>query len=126
MPETKKRGRPAATLDEKQIAEVEALAGYLTRMQLADHLGICYNTYTAIEERQPEVADAYKRGLSRQIVDVSKNLLMHGKDGDTKALIFYLKAKAGWSESINVNAEVNSNVSLNIGGQSIDPEKLGW
>jgi hypothetical protein len=122
----KRTGRPPVTFSESQIHEVEALAGYLTHQQIADHFGISYNTFTAVMDRQPEVAIAYRRGSARLIEKASKTFVMQGLDGDSRALQFFLKAKAGWTDTINVNSEVNSNVSLNIGGVDIDPEKLGW
>jgi transposase len=56
------------TLDERQVAQVEALAGLLTQEQLADYFGVHRHTMDHIMERQPE-----------------------------GAIIFYLKTQGRWS-----------------------------
>ena len=42
--------------DEKQMAQVEALASVLTLEQMSDYFGIARNTFRAVCERQPELA----------------------------------------------------------------------
>jgi hypothetical protein len=51
-----------------------------------------------IEERQPEVSDAYKKGAVKQIADMGNNLVKLAKEGNVAANIFYLKTKGGWQE----------------------------
>ncbi|MDP8184396.1 hypothetical protein [Phocoenobacter skyensis] len=91
--------RPKKKLDEKQIAQVEALASVLTLEQIADYFGIARNTFTAICERQPEVFEHYKKGKNKAIASVAHNLIRQAQDGNTTAAIFYLKTQAGWKES---------------------------
>ena len=43
-------GRPPKTLDDKQIAQVEALASVLNKSQLTDYFGITGKTFRAEEE----------------------------------------------------------------------------
>ena len=45
-----KGGRPPKKLDDKQIAQVEALASVLTKARLADYFGITGKTFRAEEE----------------------------------------------------------------------------
>ena len=47
-----KGGRPPKTLDDKQIAQVEALASVLTKARLADYFGMTEKTLRAIEQKQ--------------------------------------------------------------------------
>ena len=68
-------GRPAVEFDDKDIAQVEALASVMTKGQIADYFGIEENTLRAVERRQPEVFEAYKKGKARAILKVSQNLL---------------------------------------------------
>lgn len=91
--------RPQKTLDDKQIAQVEALASVLTLEQIADYFGISRPTFNAICERQPEVFLHYKKGKSKAIANVAKNLIQQAQDGNTTAIIFYLKTQAGWKET---------------------------
>ena len=92
-------GRPPVVFDSDQIAQVRALASVLTKSQMADYFGISENTLRAVEDRQPEVSEAYKKGRSEAIFDISQNLMSQARDGNTTAAIFFLKTKAGWRET---------------------------
>lgn len=91
-------GRPPVVFTDEQIAQVEALAAVLSKSQMADYFGLSETTLRAIEDRQPEVSDAYKRGKSRAIAGVASNLLSQARNGNTSAAMFYLKTQAGWRE----------------------------
>ena len=91
--------RPQKKLDEKQIAQVEALAAFLTLEQIADYFGVTRPTFDAIGQRQPEVFLQYKKGKSKAIANISQNLIKQAQDGNTTAAIFYLKTQAGWKET---------------------------
>lgn len=67
--------RPQKKLDEKQIAQVEALAAYLSTEQIADYFKIARNTFAAICERQPEVFEQYKKGRAKAIGNIAKSLI---------------------------------------------------
>ena len=95
--------RPQKRLDEKQIAQVEALAAFLTLEQIADYFGVTRPTFDAICERQPEVFLQYKKGKSKAIANISQNLIKQAQDGNTTAAIFYLKTQAGWKETQQVD-----------------------
>ena len=92
-------GRPPVVFDEAQTAQVEALAAVLSKGQMADYFGISETTLRQIEERQPEVFEAYKRGKAKAIGNVAKNLIQQAQTGNIAAAIFYLKTQAGWKES---------------------------
>ena len=91
--------RPQKKLDDKQIAQVEALAAYLTLEQISDYFGITRPTFDAICERQPEVFLHYKKGKSKAVASIASNLIKQAQDGNTTAAIFYLKTQAGWKET---------------------------
>ena len=57
-------GRPMIEFTDEEITQLEALAAVLTKGQIADYFGISETTLRAIEERQPEVSDAYKKDFS--------------------------------------------------------------
>lgn len=105
--------RPKITLDDKQVAQVEALASVLTLEQIADYFGVARNTFTAICERQPDVLEHYKKGKAKAIANVAQNLIKQAQDGNTTAIIFFLKTQAGWREtnSIDINANVKAEMS---------------
>lgn len=91
-------GRPIVEFDASQVAQVEALAAVLNKKQIADYFCICENTLRAVEERQPEVFEAYQKGRSKAIAGVGSNLIQQAKRGNVAAAIFYLKTQAGWKE----------------------------
>lgn len=99
--------RPQKKLDEKQIAQVEALAAFLTLEQIADYFGVTRPTFDAICQRQPEVFLQYKKGKSKAIANISQNLIKQAQDGNTTAAIFYLKTQAGWKETQQIDHTTN-------------------
>ena len=101
--------RPQKKLDEKQIAQVEALAAFLTLEQIADYFGVTRPTFDAICQRQPEVFLQYKKGKSKAIANISQNLIKQAQDGNTTAAIFYLKTQAGWKETQQIDHTTNGN-----------------
>lgn len=92
-------GRPFKTLTPAQIAEVETLAAVLTVGQMADYFGIGRTTFFAIMEREPQVAERYKKGKARAIGAIAQSLISKARGGDTTSMIFYLKTQAGWRET---------------------------
>jgi len=91
-------GRPTKVFDDEDTIMVERLSAVLTKSQLADYFGISETTFRAIEERQPEVSDAYKKGKGKAIASVAGNLVNQAQNGNVTAAIFYLKTQAGWKE----------------------------
>ena len=89
-------GRPEVVFTQEQTIELKALASVLTKGQLADYFSISETTLRAIEARQPEVSDAYKKGKVNQIAGMGLNLVKLAKAGNVAANIFYLKTQAGW------------------------------
>jgi len=92
-------GRPPVVFTEEQVAQVEALAAVLSKAQMADYFNIGENTLRSVEERQPEVLEAYKRGKSKAIAGVASNLLSQARNGNMSAAMFYLKTQGGWRET---------------------------
>ena len=92
-------GRPPVVFDEHQIKLVESLASVLSKKQLADYFAVSETTLRAIEARQPEVSDAYKKGKSKAIAGIASNLISQARKGNMTAAIFYLKTQAGWREN---------------------------
>lgn len=108
-------------LTDDEVIEVGALSAYLSIEQIADYFGISRVTFYAIMERQPDVALQYKKGKSKSIQDVAKSLIMQGREGNTAALIFYLKTQAGWKET--AVTELSGSVELKeIRNVIVDPK----
>jgi hypothetical protein len=74
MHPTHKGGRPVKHLSQSDVIQIEALAAMCTKVQIADYFGMTEKTFRAIEQRQPEVFTAYRRGKARAIADVGSAL----------------------------------------------------
>ena len=94
--------RPEKVLDPMQKAEVETLAAVLTAAQVADYFGIGRTTFFAMMERDPEIAERYKRGKAKAIGVIAQGLINKARSGDTASMIFFLKTQAGWRETAKV------------------------
>jgi len=57
---------PFKTLNSEQRIQIESLAAFLSKDQIADYFGIARNTLTAIMEREPDVAERFARGRNAQ------------------------------------------------------------
>ena len=90
--------RPQKILSKDQLAEFELIAGVFSKGWVVLYLSITEKILRAIEERQPEVFTAYRKGRSQAIFEVGSKLLSSAKEGDMRAIQFYLKTQAGWSE----------------------------
>jgi hypothetical protein len=94
-----KGGRPSIVFTPEQVAQVEALAAYLSIPQICDYFGISQKSIDNIRERQPEVFTAYVKGRAKAIASVAqKGNIQRALDGDSKAAMFYLRTQAGWVE----------------------------
>ena len=95
-------GRRTISLSAGQKREVETLAAVLNSDQIADYFGISRRTFFAIVARDPEIAALYKKGKAKAIGSIAQSLITKARNGDTTAMIFYLKTQAGWREQIAV------------------------
>ena len=90
--------------DVEDIVELERIAAYLSVDQIAAYFCIGQNTFYEIMKRQPEVAVSYQKGRVDKTVLFAQQLqdkaLGITTEGDTTALIFYLKTRARWSEAV--------------------------
>ena len=107
-------GRPVKTLTNEQVGEVSTLAAVLTKSQLADYFGMSENTFRAVEERQPEVFEAYKKGRAKAPSMVAGHLIKQIQSGNTAATIFWLKTQAGWKEQDTMNLSLEKNNVITI------------
>lgn len=112
--------RTPRLLDEKEIAQVEALGSVLSFEQVADYFGVGRTTLYSMCDRQPEILEHYKRGQAKAIGSVGKGLLQQALDGNLTAAIFYLKTRAGWRETANLNIGENNDSPLKITITHID------
>tara|TARA_B100000795_G_scaffold7019_1_gene5202 strand:- start:8 stop:388 length:381 start_codon:yes stop_codon:yes gene_type:complete len=113
-------GKPLIVFTSKQVIELEALAAVLTKAQIADFFDITEKTLRAIEERQPEVFTAYKKGRVKQISSMGTNLVKLATDGNVAANIFYLKTQGGWKEDQPEAQEIPP-INIVLDSRAINP-----
>lgn len=87
-----------ATID-LSIVEELASRGVDTREKIADVLGISRQTLYNREKAGLDVTGAIERGKSRGLNLAASALFEQIGKGNLGAMIFYLKAKHGWSET---------------------------
>ncbi|WBF05280.1 terminase small subunit [Psychrobacter phage vB_PmaS_Y8A] len=115
--------KPRTELTDKQAAQVEALAAYLSKQQIADYLGVSRPTFDAIIERDEVVSLHYKKGKAKAIANVAQGLVKQAIEGNMTAAIFYLKTQAGWKETQvvdNTSSDGSMKPVFNIVGVSPD------
>lgn len=95
----KKTGRPKKTLTPEQMAQLEALAAFLTLEQIADYFGISDKTLRNRIADDPAVSTAYKKGRQRVIAEIAQNVVNKAREGDNACMFFFLKTQAGWRET---------------------------
>ena len=118
--------RKKIKLDEAQIAQVEALAAYLPINRIAGYFGFSETTFHEIKKRQPEVSEAYNRGVAKACSFVGSMLMGFIREKENtpsklQAITFYLKTKAGWGSE---NKNDNEPVCLTFSGEQTPAEIL--
>lgn len=92
--------RPEWIPTPERIEQVESYASLgLTKLQIADCLGISYDTLNEKCKEYSEFSEALKRGESKGIAMVANELVKNAKVGNVTAQIFFLKCRAGWKEA---------------------------
>ncbi|NCV02286.1 MAG: hypothetical protein EBV53_14050 [Proteobacteria bacterium] len=114
------------TLDEAQIAQVEALSAYLPIDKIAGYFGFTESTFHEIKKRQPEVLIAYNKGVAKACSFVGSMLMGFIREKENtpsklQAITFYLKTKAGWGSE---NKNDNEPVCLTFSGEQTPAEIL--
>ena len=91
--------KPKFAFSDEDIKKIEELASSVTKQQLADYFGICFNTLQRCLNEDPRVNEAYRRGKAKAVIDVAGSVLSEARTGNMQAAIFYLKTQAGWKET---------------------------
>lgn len=100
------RTKPKIELDLEKVEEYAGLG--LTREEIALSLGISYSTLNRRIKESADVDAAMKRGRAKANIKVGNALMKAIEGGNVTAIIFYLKARAGWTEKQQIEAEIKS------------------
>ena len=84
------------TIDLQAAEELASLG--LTDQQIADSLGISRSTLCRRKADDDPFEAALRKGKTKAIVNVSSALMQEVENGSLRAIIFYLKCRAGWRE----------------------------
>ncbi len=96
----RKRGRPPFQITKQVLAKAEGFASRgMNQMQIADALGINYDTLMKYKNLNSEFLEAIKSGQAKGIAKITNALYEQAvNQGSVSASIFYLKNRAGWSD----------------------------
>jgi hypothetical protein len=106
-------GRRAKEFTDKELAQFEALASYLTLEQIADYFGIARKTLQNMRKRDDELDTIYKKARAIGFSKVGGAFMKNCLDGSVPAQIFYLKTQGGWRET-DVKESAEPTPDLNI------------
>lgn len=106
---------PRATRRLQRIVERMISAG-ITKAQIAESIGI------SVGQLEYHFKDQLANGLSKSIALAEKSLYQRGLRGDTQALIFWLKSRAGWRDKdpMQLNQTVISNPDSDLSQKKIE------
>lgn len=104
-------GKPPWIPSQEDIKKAEEYATLgLTKLQIANCLGISYQTLNEKTKEYEDFADAVKRGQDKGIAMVAAKLVNNVNLGNVSAQIFYLKARAKWSDNDSADVQRLSNM----------------
>lgn len=115
------QGRSHYVVGARGIKIIEELAGrgcHLTTIARALRMSI--DAFKACRARQPEVEEAYQRGLGIEHDALTGNLRRLADDGNVVANLFLLKTRHGYREG----EPLEVNVSVNAGGVLVVPAEM--
>lgn len=96
--QAKTGGRPRKEVEAKDLRIVEDMAGRgATLDDIACVIGVSPSTLDRWL-KLPEVEQAYRRGRIEAKDTIASRLFDLANEGDVTAIIFFLKAQAGWSD----------------------------
>lgn len=113
-----KSGKQGVDPIEVDLETVERYASQgMTYEQISDSLGISSATLLRRRQNSAALEEAIKRGKAKGIEVVTNQLFKQVGEGNTTATIFFLKCRAGWVETNQLNLANNK-------GESLIPPKL--
>ena len=111
-------GRKPIEIDPLKVEELAA-DGF-AEYQIAQGLGVCWNTFNARRKENPEIDEALKRGQQAALGKVENALYASAVQGNLGAQVFYLKNRSGgkWRD------KTEQAVSLSTPAGALDDDAL--
>jgi len=89
-----------------EITDMTLLEGlgrsHLTLEEIATHLGCSYETYNERSKENPKISEAVNRGRINGKLEMVKKAVELTDEGNTAAILFMLKCKYGFNETVNL------------------------
>ncbi len=115
------KGRASYKVGAKGLKIVEELSARgCSTTTIAKALRMGRDAFVACRRRQPEVEEAYQRGLAVEHDALTSNLRTMADAGNVVANLFLLKTRHGYREGESLEV----NVTLNAGGVLVVPGKM--
>lgn len=106
------------------VSMVEELAGRGCHVTtIAKALGMSRDGFKACRDRQPEVENAYQRGLASECDALVGNLRRAADEGNIVANIYLLKAKHSMYDQPSPHSATNVQVNLDQTGVLVVPQR---
>ena len=106
---TKEKARTGPKKKVIDLREVRRLSMVgLTKEQIAGALGMSRSTFFDHMSKNPEISDAFEQGKGYGIGRVADSLFAKAVKGDTTAQTFFLKARAGWKDKLELSGNSES------------------
>lgn len=86
-------------LTQQQIESIDELGQTLTIERLANAFEMSKPTLLRIFKENPEIALRYKKSKSKVSNNIAKSLIQKAINGDTTAMMFYLKTRDRWRQN---------------------------
>ena len=101
---------------EIDIERAEYLASLgLTYEEIAQSLGVSSRTLERRRNEVAELSEAIKRGQAKGCETVTSKLMEQVLQGNTTAIIFYLKAKCGWRDKDAIEVKHSGSIGTTVG-----------
>lgn len=104
--------KPKIEIDLDEVARLAECG--LTQGEISDALGISSRTFYNRKAQVAEFAEKVKQGRARGVVIATNALWQLIEDGNFAAIRFFLKAKAGWSETPQFEHDASGQITLTI------------
>lgn len=101
MAGNKNSGRKEKPVNIDQIEKLASLG--VTVSQIAGFFNMTEKSLYRKAEKNAEITCAINRGRSKGVITASAKLYEKMQDGDTRAIMFYLRAKGGFNDRVNVD-----------------------
>lgn len=123
-PEPDRTGRSHWRVEPEGLPIVEELAGRGCHVTtIAKVLGMSSDAFRDCRKRQPEVDEAYHRGLGREHDALVGNLRQAADEGNVVASIYLLKAKHALYDQPSPHSATNVQVNVDNSGVLVVPAK---